>query len=172
MERIRIEGIKLSNELVGINFENSSRLTDYVSRFTHVLTENQVNLNFLSITNRGVFSQAFCCIGSGDRPVVEELLTSYPDPGFDADFTGPVGSLSVFTHQFSLKILGLILTVFGKTPLPLYGLASSLSVITCITDYTLLKQAVTAMLEYFHVSPDHISFEPEIQVKQTKYIKQ
>ena len=171
MERIRIEGIKLSNELVGINFRNLSCAKDYISRFSHILTKNQVNLIFLSFTNIGDNNQVFCCVGIEDRLLVEELIKSDFDLASHADFISPVGSLSIFTHQFSLKILGLILNVFGKTPLPLHGLASSLSVLTCITDYSHLKNAVTAVQEYLYVPSGQISLEPEIYVKQTSHIE-
>lgn len=167
MERIRIEGIKLSNELLGINFRNLSCTKDYISRFSSILTKNQVNLIFLSLTS----NQIFCCVGIEDRRLVEELIKSDFDLASHADFISPVASLSIFTHQFSLKILGLILNVFGKTSLPLYGLASSLSVLTCITDYSHLNRALTAVQEYLYVPSGQISLKPEIHVKQASHIK-
>ena len=171
MERITIEGIKLSDELVAINFRNFPDAKDYISRFCHILYNNHINLTFLSYTSIGEDNQVSCCVGMEDRLPVKELIDSDPGLASHAEFISPVGLLSIFPHKFSLKFLGLILHIFGRIRLPLYGLASSLSSLTCITDYAHLNTAVTAIREYIDVPSDQISLKPEIQVRQSQNVK-
>jgi len=171
MERIRIEGIKLSGELAAINFRNLPGEKDFISRFCQILAENQVNLLFLSTTSLRKNNQISCCVAATDLDIVKKLIASEPVMASHTEFILPVGSLSIFPHQFSLKILGLILNIFGRINIPLYGLTSSLSALTCITDYAHLHTAVKAIRENIDVPSDQISLKPEIQVKQSQDYK-
>lgn len=171
MERIKIEGIKLSNELAAVNFRNLPNVRDHQSRFCHILAGNQVNLIFLSTTCIGENNQLLCCVAVEDQRRVKDLIDSEPGMNSYVEYIHDVGLLSVFPHQFSLKTLGLVLKVFGKTHLPLYGLASSLSALTFITDYVHLSKAVTALQECLDVPPDQISLKPEIRVRQSRNMK-
>ena len=106
-----------------------------------------------------------------DRVLVNELIDSDPNLTSNAEFISPVGLVSIFPHRSSLKIFGLILSVFSRERLPLYGLASSISTLTCITDYARLDQAVTAIQEYIDVPIDQSRLKPEIHVKQSQDIR-
>jgi len=169
-ERIRIDGIKLSTELVAINFRNLPDTKDCISRFCQILSKNRVNIFSLSTTWAGENPQISCCVAAEDRSLVRELIDSELDLASNVEFISAVGLLSLFPHRFSLKILGLVLHVFGNERLPLYGLISSLSVLTCITDYDQLHRAVVALQEYLDVPPDQISLRPEIHVRQSESI--
>jgi hypothetical protein len=168
MEKMKIEGIKLSEALFAVTFRNLVTLEDCMSRIYEILVENHVNLVFLSRTNINENSQVLFCITSKDQAQVRDIIESEPDMSSHAEFIFPAGSLSVFHHQFSLKILGLVLKIFSSMHLPLYGLASSLSTLTLITDYGLLTHAVNAIREYLDVPSDQIYLRPEKYVLQTQ----
>ena len=170
-ERIRIDGIKLSNELVAINFRNLPDTKDSISRFCQILAQNQINIFFLSTTCVGESHQISCCVAAEDRSLVRDLIDSELGRASNTEFISEVGLLTLFPHQFSLIILGLVLHVFGKACLPLYGLVSSLSVLTCITDYAQLHRAVIALQEYLDVPPDQISLKPDIHVRQKESMR-
>jgi hypothetical protein len=79
-----------------------------------------------------------------------------------------VGALSIFPHQSNLKLLGLSFYLFGEANLPLYGMSSSISTLTFLTDYTKLDSAVAKLLEYVVLPANHAPFRPEIHVIQQK----
>lgn len=84
------------------------------------------------------------------------------------EFIQGVGALSIFPHHSNLKLLGVSFYLLSKAHLPLYGMASSISSLTFITDYSLLDEAVTTLLEYMVLPPNHAPFRPEIHVIQKK----
>jgi len=79
-----------------------------------------------------------------------------------------VGTLSIFPHHSKLKLLGLSFYLLGKQHLPLYGMASSISSLTFITDYSQLDRAVSILLEYMDLPRNHAPFRTEIHVIQRK----
>jgi aspartokinase len=170
-ERIRIEGITLSNELVAIIFRNIGNVSDYISRFCRILTKNQINMHFLSTASRGEIHQISCCVALEDQILVTDLINAEFGELPEVEFIASVGLLSLFPHQFSLNILGSILHAIGRERLPLYGLASSLSSLSFITDYLLLNRAVAALQEYLDVPPGRIAFKQEFRVKQSDQVK-
>jgi len=168
---MKIEGIKLSEELVLVNFRNLSTPSDCLSRFCQTLVCKQVNLVFLSKTDNDTNSQISLCAALTDQVRVREAIAAEPGMASCAEFVSPVGLVSIFHHQFSLKILGLVLSIFGRVPLPLYGSASSLSSLTFITDYAQLNRALEAIREHLDVPSDQIYLRPETRVVQSREIK-
>ena len=171
MDKIKIEGIKLSEELVAVNFRNPSNAEDSISRFCQTLAGNQVNLVFLSKTGIGDDTQISLCAAINDQVRVKEAIAAEPGMASRAEFISPAGLISIFHHQFSLKMLGLVLGIFGRIPLPLYGSASSLSSLTFITDYAQLNRAVEAIREHLEVPSDQIYLRPETRVIQGQEIE-
>lgn len=172
MKRMEIEGIKLRGEFVAVTFRNLSNIDDSISRFCQTLAKNQVNLVFLSSSNTGKNAQVTFCVDMEDQVQVKALIGDQPDLASNVEFISPVGLLSIFHHQFSLKILGLILNIFGKIDLPVYGFASSLSTLTFITDYDQINHAVKTIQENIDVPSDQIYLKPETRVIQSREIKE
>ncbi len=168
---MKIEGIKLSEELVLVNFRNLSTSSDCLSRFCQTLVYKQVNLVFLSKTDNDKNSQISLCTAITDQVRVREVVAAEPGMASCAEFVSPVGLVSIFHHQFSLKMLGLVMSIFGRVPLPLYGSASSLSSLIFITDYDQMNRAVEAIREHLDVPSDQIYLRPETRVVQSQEIK-
>ncbi len=172
MNKMKIEGIKLSEELVAVNFRDLATSSGCLSRFCKTLTDNRINLVYLSETGTGERTQISLCAAINDQVGVKEAIEAEPDMASRAEFISSVGLISIFHHQFSLKILGLVLGIFGRIPLPLYGSASSLSSLIFITDYARLDQAVEAIREYLEVPSDQIYLRAETRVIQSHEIKE
>jgi hypothetical protein len=109
-----------------------------------------------------------CCVESEDINRVKQLIDKKPTLKKNIEFILPVGALSIFPHHSNLKLLGLSFYLLGKQHLPLYGMASSISSLTFITDYSQLDNAVSVLLEYMDLPPNHAPFRPEIHVIQKK----
>ena len=99
---------------------------------------------------------------------IKEVVAGEPKLSEGLEFVPGVGTLSIFPHHSNLKLLGLSFCLFGRQNLPLYGVASSISSLTFITDYAQLDNAVSILLEYMDLPPNHAPFRPEIHVIQRK----
>ena len=126
---------------------------------------------FLSITSLGGRIHMFCCVTVEDKMQVKSLINSLPDMRKNIEFGSSVGLISLFPHQYSFKLLGRSLYVFGKAPFPIYGLASSLSALTFVTDYAYLDKAASTLEEYFELPPNQRPFRQQISVRQSSIVK-
>ena len=106
MEKTRIEGIKLSDELFQVNFRNNSDSKKTLSQLCQILASNQINMPFLSSTCLGDRTQMSCCVAAEDKARVRNLIDSELVLREHVKFISSVGLLSLFPHKFSLKILG------------------------------------------------------------------
>ena len=167
-KKIRINGIKLSNELVQINLLNGSQAQDFRALFFRLLAQNQINIPFILVTGMGEKIQGSCCVAAEDANCVEKLVAMKPELRENIEILPAVGALTLFPHYSNLKLLGLFFYLLGEAHLPLYGMASSISSLTFITDYPQLDNAVSTLLEYVDLPPNHAPFRPEIHVIQQK----
>ena len=167
-KKIRINGIKLSAELVQVNLLDRSLPQDSRTLFFRLLAQNQINIPFILVTGMGEKIQGSCCVAAEDADRVEKLVAMEPKLTENIEFISAVGALSMFPHHSNLKLLGLSFYLFGQARLPVYGMASSISSLTFITDYSQLDNAGSTLLEYVDLPPNHAPFRPEIQVIQQK----
>jgi aspartokinase len=167
-KKIRINGIKLSNKLVQINLLNGSLPESTRPLFFRLLSQNQINIPFILLTCMGEKILGSCCVESKDINRIKQMIDKEPTLKENIEFISSVGALSIFPHHSNLKLLGLSFYLLGKQPISLYGMASSISSLTFIMDYSQLDEAVSILLEYMDLPPNHAPFRPEIHVIQKK----
>lgn len=158
--KIKIGGIKLSGELVQLNLVNQDRSPLAVAAFFQILSEHQVNMPFVTVSLAGGRPCASCCISPENWRRVNELVQSHNTLKRQVSTVHAVGLASLFPHQNRLKVLGTALHALGKARLPLYGIASSISTMTFVTDYSKLNEAVVSLSEYMDLPLNHAPFEP------------
>jgi aspartokinase len=171
MDPISIEGAKLSQELVTINLRHLAQLEKTLSRFCKNLSENQINIQFLSTIRVDGNNQITCCVDSVAKGVINSLIESEPELTPNSEIIESTGLLTLFPHQFKLNILGLVLSILGKSSLSLYGLASSLSSLTIILAYHDLEKAIECLREKIKIDPDRIERRPKLRIRQSRLIK-
>ena len=172
MDQISIEGVKLSQELVTINLRHLTHIEKTLSRFCQNLTDNQINMQFLSTVRVDGNNQITCCVDSENSGFIISLIRSEPELKSHSEIIEPTGLLTLFPHHFKLKLLGLSLSVLGKASIPLYGLASSLSSLTFILAYHDLEKAIECLGEKIKIDPEKIERRPKIRVRQSRRLKQ
>jgi len=155
MEKIPIAGVKLSGELLQINISGFSNALDAKLELSRLLSANRINMPFLSGVHLEERSQATGCVAAEDGGRVRELIHADSRLRHRAEFLPSVGLITLFPHQFSLKILGL--------GLPLYGMGSSLSALTWITDFARRHDAVAALQEHLAVPKEDDPFEADLK---------
>jgi len=166
--KIRINGIKLSKEWVQINLSNRFFPQDSRALFFQLLTEHQINIPFVLTSGMGEKITGSCCVAAEDVDRIKNIISGEPVLKESLEFIPGVGALSLFPHHSNLKLLGLSFYLLGKQRIPLYGMASSISTLTFITDYLRLDEALTTLLEYMDLPPNHSPFRTEIQVIQKR----
>lgn len=145
--RPRIDGLKLSDELLYIRilpFAGSGNLAYLLYRH---LADHEINVPFLSMSLQLKKMGTSCCVSVRDQDRVKNLIASDPLLGERVTFVPSVGMVSLFPHQKSMTILGCSLQAFGKAGLPLYGMGSSLSSLTFITEFARLGEAAAVLEE-------------------------
>ena len=167
-KRIRINGIKLSNELVQINILNRLLPQDSRALFFRLLTQHQINIPFILTSGMGEKITGSCCVAAEDIHRIKKIVAGEPKLKENLEFIPGVGTLSIFPHHSNLKLLGVSFYLLSKVRLPLYGMASSISSLTFITDYSLLDEAITTLMEYMDLPPNPAPFRPETHVIQKK----
>jgi len=167
MKRIRIEGIKLSEELSQVNLLSHPRPQESLSRLCRLLAKNQINMPFLSATCLGRCTQASCCVAMEDRAQVKGLLDADPDLKGYSEIIPSVGLLSIFPHQANLRILGLCLYALGGAGLPVRGMTSSLAPLTLVTDFECLDAAVAALEKHLEMPSGQRPIRAHVRVKQS-----
>ncbi|MBW2030295.1 MAG: hypothetical protein JRJ31_14630 [Deltaproteobacteria bacterium] len=161
MEKVQVAGVKLSDELLQIDISAITNGADASSLISRLLGENEINMQFLwGVSLRGQ-SQAKCCVSMREEARVRDLVAKDRILRGKVEFIPSVGMLSLFPHQSSLRILGASLIAFGEAHLPLYGVGSSVSSLTFITDYIHLHRAIAALREYLSIPEEQGStFSP------------
>jgi aspartokinase len=167
-KKIRINGIKFSTELVQINLLNRFLPQDSMAFFFQLLAQHQINIPLILTSGMGEERIGSCCVAADDINRIKEVVEVELKLKKNLEFIPGVGTLSIFPHHSKLKLLGLSLYHLGKHYLPLYGMASSISSLTFITDYSQLDKAVSILLEYMDLPPNHAPFRPEVHVIQKK----
>lgn len=168
-KKIRVNGIKMSGELIQVNLMQPDDPKDLNALFLKSAAENRINLTFLSCTALGMQRQMSYCVASADFERLKTILALDPDLKKNAALIASVGCISIFPHAFSLKFIGLLTHVFHTARLPLYGIATSLSVVTLTTDFRQIDTAVTSLCAHLKLPSNHAPFAteaPEMRIER------
>ena len=167
--RIRVNGIKLSRELIHIDVLARPAKGEITARLIGSMAENRVNIAFLSYSAMDRRVQGAFCIAAEDAGRLNHILALDPDLQAAVTCISPAGSVSLFPHRFSLELFGRLVHVFGKSGLPLYGTAASLSALTLVTDFHLLERALKLIRPHIRLPPNHSPFGPPGRIKRTQH---
>ena len=166
-DRPRIDGIKVSNELVAVKLQSTEEGINTESRLCGVLAKEKINMPFLSISRRGNSVSIICCVDKGEeRHAVEVLSPVFTRGGCSIKFIRSAGLISIFPHRSSFKIFIHALSVFVDSGIPVYGMSSSLSTLSFLTDFAAMERLIGLITEQFILPPDHVPLRTEIKIKQ------
>ncbi len=157
-DKIKIGGIKFSSELIQITLSDLPPEESVLAEILSLLTRQQINLSFLCLDATSAGRVSFC-MTTADYALAREFLEDLLQPlEICSENLTPVGTLTLFPHQSSLNILGLVLTLFGQNELPVYGMNSSISALAINTDYHRLDEAAERLKALFLLPENHAPF--------------
>lgn len=91
--------------------------------------------------------------------------------GWEINCRGHMGIITIFPHQSAVKILGAVMVSWAEQSIPIYGIATSLSAISFVTDYNLLDRSTKVIQDLFQLPEDHAPIKPEILYRQSTEVK-
>ena len=165
MDKIRIDGIKLSGELALVRLANHPQPQFALSCGCGIMAANRINMPFVSAACPG--GRVSWCVEMEDQPRTQALLEGSPDLTGYTEVTPSVGLVSLFPHRSSLEVLGRALQALAGAEIPVHGLTSSLAPITFVTDYALLDAAASALESFFELPPNQRPIRTHVPVAQS-----
>ncbi len=165
-ERIKVGGIKLSPELVQFTCSYPPDRRVRFNSFLSHLADRQINIFFLSHDADSGTTTTTLCVEKEQHLVVEKHIQHLVAHKGDLTCKDSVGTLTVFPHRRSLSFLSEILNAFYSNGLALYGLCTSISALSVITDFSELDKAAIHLQRIVELPENHAPFRQEFCIKQ------
>jgi hypothetical protein len=174
MERVQLGGLKQSLEFCQFDLRGSGSREKVVPKVSKFLASQKINIGFLTYhqMNNG-FRQLTFCAHQYDFTHTSGILNSkgFLPRGWQIRSREHVGILTVFPHRSPIKILGLVMVSWAAHSIPVYGIATSLSAISFITDFFTIDRATEILQRSFQLPDDHAPIKPELIYYQSDEVK-
>jgi len=164
---IKLDGIKLSHELVLFNLRDLIWATAAPARFFGYLSDQQINLPFLTSHSTAENMRISCCAAIDDGDRIRRHVDGEPDFEGKVTWVPAVGMLSLFPHKSRLRMLETALAAMAWADLAIHGFATSVSALTLVTDYRGVDRAVEALKRHFELPRGFVPMKPEFKVRQS-----
>lgn len=105
-----------------------------------------------------------CCVAEKDRGLLWELIGSEIKLSIHIESVPSVGLITIHPHQNNFKIFGAILRAIFESGVPLYGLTSSISAFSFVTQHRYFKKTVQALRKFVDVNPEQIYFKEDFDI--------
>ena len=174
MERLKIGGLKQSLELCQFDLIGLDSSEEIASKVSKLLLSQKINMEFLTFySQRNNYHQLTFCISQDKFSATSEILKKecLLPIGWEINSREQVGIITIFPHQFAIMILGLIISSWDAQSIPIYGIATSLSAISFVTDYQLIDKAAKVIQDLFQMPEDHAPIKPEIRYLQSDIVE-
>jgi aspartokinase len=145
MEKIPMEGLRVSGNLVLMEAADRSYAGERLSRMLGELAAAGINMNLFIGGETQEEIRFTCCVAASDGAHIKALMDPNPELRTGVALVAAVDLVALFPHRFELRTLGLALTALGRARIPLHGFCSSLSAITFVTDHAESDQATAAL---------------------------
>ncbi len=165
-EKIRVGGIKFSEELIQVNVACKSPDNSTICRLLHLIAEKNINISFLCHSVFTKTPEFIFCVECCELDTIHDILKSASLPGVHSCIISSVGTLTIFPHRNELKLLGRIINFFGHCGFPVYSFSTSISAIAINTDYLLLDTIAEKLQSFLLLPENHAPFRQGFRVTQ------
>jgi hypothetical protein len=173
MEKIKIGGVKLNRKLLQVNFFGHASEIQLLAEVCREMSRRAVNIAFLSGKSApGSMTRASFCVEADKEQHVRESLDLSTVHVQKTEFISPIAMITFHPRGDGLELLGTVLELWGRNNLPLHGLSTSLSAISCTTDDNRVEDVLSAIEDYVILPPNHAPLLPEIKVVQSHLKKE
>jgi len=175
MEKWKIGGLKQSFELCQFELRGSDPSERIISDLTRLLSSEKINVALLTYSSkRNSYRRITFCINQDQFANTLKILNKVlPLPeDWRLSSREHVGIMSIFPYRSSfIKMLRIIMVSWAKNSLPIYGIATSLSAISFVTDYDVMDKAVQITRDSFRLPDNNAPIKSEICYCQSDNIK-
>jgi aspartokinase len=174
MEKLKVGGLKRSLELCQFDLRGRESSEKTVSKISKLLASQKCNIEFLTYNPKSNRSpQLTLCVSQDQSSRTSEILKKdgMLPPGWHMTCREHVGILTVFPHHSATQILAVIMVSWGRQSIPVYGIATSLSAISFVTDYHIIDTAVEAIQDSLQLPENRTPLKPEIRYYQSDIVK-
>jgi hypothetical protein len=163
---VRIGGIKFSEELVQVTVAYKASGDSSIYELLRLIAEKNINIPFLchSVVTR--IPESCFCVDRSELYKVQQILNFSSFQNEHVEIIPSVGTLTLFPHRNSYKILGLLMHFFGRHGFPVHSLSTSISTIALNTDYILLDEISEKLQKVFELPGNHAPFRQGFRLTQ------
>lgn len=166
--KTNIKGLKQSGRLVMLEVVDQDSPMHIVPDLCRQLANRQINIAFMNFSCDGALHSAFCCIEKSDRGAALSCIEQNPCLKKAVRIlSDDVGLLSIYPHQASLNVLGIVLQLIQGNNITAYGFASSIAALTFVFAFDQVDNAATSLASALKLVPEQIVKEPTYRLRQT-----
>jgi hypothetical protein len=164
--KIRIGGIKFSEELIQVTVALKSPHDSSIHQLLHVIAEKHINIHFLCHSVLTGSPESIFCVERSELGRIEQILHFSSHQSEHINIIPSIGTLTLFPHKNEFKLLGLIINFFGHNRLPVHSLSTSISAIAINTDFHHLDNIAQKLQNIIELPDNHAPFRQEFRVTQ------
>lgn len=164
--KIRIGGIKFSEELVQLTVVREPAGETSFDDLLHLLAGRQINIPFVCQDNSTNNAEISFCTLLSELGRVQEVLHFSSYANRSVRIIPSVGTVTLFPHRNSFRLLGLVIGFFGRNRYPIHSLSTSISAIALNTDFCLLDEIAAKLQSVVDLPENHSPFRQEFRMTQ------
>ena len=165
MERLKIGGLKLSVALCQFECRGPDPPQKIVSTVSKALAAEKINIEFLTYNskNDGAY-QISICVNQNKFYSTSKIFQKKGclPVNWEVSSREKIGMITIFPYHSALAILGVVMATWGGNSIPVYGVATSLSAISFLTDFQAIDRAVEVIQSSFKLPDNHAPLKPEL----------
>jgi aspartokinase len=174
MEKVALGGMKQSLELCQFDLSGPGFLERTVARVSRLLASQRINIAFITYhgLSKGFHRLTICPYQEDSSRTTRILHTAGALPASWAmQSREHVGIITIYPHRSPIKIVGFVMMAWASESIPIYGIATSLSAISFITDYGLIEKGIALLRNTFRLPDEHAPIQPELIYYQSEDAK-
>jgi aspartokinase len=174
MEKVKIGGVKLNGALCQFDLKGSNPPEKILAAVSNALSVEKINIEFLTYhSSKGDAYHLSLCVNEESSSLTSSIFqrNAWLPLGCEVVSRGDVGMVTLFPCQSAFSLAGIILTTWMRNSLPIYGVVTSLSAISVLTDFRAMDKVVELIEGSFQLPDNHAPFKPEIRYTQSSVNK-
>ena len=168
MERLKIGGLKLSFALCHFEIRGPDPPQKILSTISKALSAERINIEFMTYNSSDGGACVSLCVNEELFSVTAKIFqqNDWLPLNCEVHSRQGVGMVTIFPYRSALSILGIILTKWRENSMPIYGVATSLSALSVLTDFLAMDRAVEVIQNSFQLPDNHAPLKPELHYYQ------
>jgi aspartokinase len=174
MDRLKIGGLKISFALCQFELKGMEPPQKILSNISKALSTEKINIEFLTYNsaNSGPYHISLCVNQNNFYSTSKIFQRNDLLPlNWEVIPREGIGMVTIFPYDSALAILAVIMVSWGKNSIPIYGVATSLSAVSFLTDFQAIDKAVEVIQASFQLPGNHAPLKPELHYYQSSLRK-